>query len=245
MPTHMGHPGPWFRVQQRLSPDDGPVTTILFDMDNTLFDLVEAKLAACREVVAAVGKGDRDELFRYFREGQWGFEDWRNIRDYLCDHSRYSDERYETCCRIYDTVKLDGIVPYPNVPETLETLRDRGFRLGVITDAFARDAERRLAKADLRSRFDLVATCDRTGRKKPDAEPFLFALRALRAFPGETVLVGDSPHRDMEPAKRLGMRTVYARYGDRFSVTRTATHADFVIDDIGELPALLPRTAGL
>jgi putative hydrolase of the HAD superfamily len=64
----------------------------------------------------------------------------------------------------------------------------------------------------------------------------------MRALPEEALLVGDSPHRDMEPGKRLGIRTVYARYGDRFSTERTALHADFIIDSMNDL---LPVVSGL
>jgi putative hydrolase of the HAD superfamily len=37
----------------------------------------------------------------------------------------------------------------------------------------------------------------------------------------------------------LGIRTVYARYGDRFSLDRENINADFVIDAMGELPDIL------
>jgi putative hydrolase of the HAD superfamily len=227
-------------MQQRLDRGERDISTLLFDMDNTLFDLVEAKRIACREVVARIGKGDPGELFRYFLSGQWGFEDWRNIRDYLNDISSYSPEQYDRCCEVYDTVKLERILPYPHVSETLAALRERGFRLAVVTDAFNRDAVRRLQKTDLRSVFDLVVTCDLTGKKKPAPEPFLYALRTMQVYPDEVVLVGDSPHRDMEPGRGLGMKTVYARYGDRFSDTRTSLHADYVIDCISELLDIMP-----
>ena len=36
-------------IQATLNTDD--LTCIMFDMDNTLFDLVEAKIHACREIV--------------------------------------------------------------------------------------------------------------------------------------------------------------------------------------------------
>ncbi|MEN6611494.1 MAG: HAD-IIIA family hydrolase [Methanoregulaceae archaeon] len=227
-------------MQERLCLAEGAISTIFFDMDNTLFDLVGAKLSACESVVQETGEGTRDDLFRYFLEGHWGFEDFRNIRDYLEDRNCYTEITYEKCCRIYDAVKMDGIVPYPGVPETLAELKRRGFRLGIISDAFSREAQRRLDKTCLRQDFDLIVTCDVTGRKKPSPEPFRYALHHLAAEPSEVILVGDSPNRDMEPAQKLGMKTVYARYGDRFSEKRISTHADFIIDSMRELLPLVP-----
>jgi putative hydrolase of the HAD superfamily len=77
--------------------------------------------------------------------------------------------------------------------------------------------------------------------KKPDPAPFRFALEMLNAGPGETVLVGDSPRRDIEPSRNLGMRTVYARYGDRFSKDRITVIADYCIDSLRDLPEILSR----
>ena len=81
--------------------------------------------------------------------------------------------------------------------------------------------------------FDMVKV------KKPAYEPFLFALEMMKAHPSEVVLIGDSPRRDIEPCRDLGIRTVYARYGDRFSRDRTSISADYIIDTMAELPEIL------
>jgi putative hydrolase of the HAD superfamily len=75
--------------------------------------------------------------------------------------------------------------------------------------------------------------------KKPAPEPFLLALKMLQAGNQETLLIGDSPRRDLEPGRLLGMRTVYARYGDRFSDDRSQVQADFTIDTLSDLPVIL------
>ncbi|MDD1716568.1 MAG: hypothetical protein LUQ01_06185, partial [Methanolinea sp.] len=50
-----------------------PVRAVLFDMDNTLFDLVAAKQEACRAVVASLPRGRGEELFEYFLRPSRGF----------------------------------------------------------------------------------------------------------------------------------------------------------------------------
>jgi putative hydrolase of the HAD superfamily len=77
--------------------------------------------------------------------------------------------------------------------------------------------------------------------KKPDPAPFQFALEMMKASPSETILVGDSPRRDIEPCRNLGIRTVYARYGDRFSRDRTTAAADYCVDSLRDLPEILSR----
>jgi putative hydrolase of the HAD superfamily len=61
----------------------------------------------------------------------------------------------------------------------------------------------------------------------------------LRTTTDEVLLVGDSPRRDIEPAKKLGFRTVYARYGDRFSDDRSSVQADYTLNTMAELPEIL------
>ncbi|MFY9801011.1 MAG: HAD hydrolase-like protein, partial [Methanoregula sp.] len=63
----------------------------------------------------------------------------------------------------------------------------------------------------------------------------------LKTSPSEAVLIGDSPRRDIEPCRHLGIRTVYARYGDRFSGDRSGVPADFIIDTMAELPEILQK----
>lgn len=78
-----------------------------------------------------------------------------------------------------------------------------------------------------------------TGAHKPSTLPFLCALARLHATACETVLVGDSPRRDIAPGVVLGMRTIYARYGDRFSSPGQRGGADHAIDSFPEILAIL------
>jgi putative hydrolase of the HAD superfamily len=55
--------------------------------------------------------------------------------------------------------------------------------------------------------------------------------------PDEVLMVGDWPERDMVGAKKLGIKTVFARYGDRFDTKDSG--ADYEINDISELLGIL------
>jgi putative hydrolase of the HAD superfamily len=204
-------------------------------MDNTLFDLVGAQVAACKSVVRHLGHKDGDDLFLYFLTGSHGFESTENIRQYMEERRIPTNGMYDQACRIYASEKLRYITPYPGVKKTLAAIRARGFATAVVTDAERPDATLRLNKCGLTSFFDCVVTCDRVGVKKPAPDPFLAALDMVRARPDEVLFIGDSPRRDIEPCRKLGIRTVYARYGDRFSKTRDDIGADFVIDRMDEL----------
>ncbi len=215
------------------------IKAVIFDMDNTLFDFVEAKLKACKAVAEYLGCGDGEKLLGYFLRGIHGFEDLENILDYMRDNDVYSQEKYERCCRIYEEVKLNNIKPYPYVKETLEKLRKIGLKLAVVTDAMNGHALSRLRKTGLLHLFDVVVSADMTGKKKPEPDSIKLALQKLGVDAREAILVGDSVRRDIEAGKRLGMVTVYAAYGDRNFFEDKSEEADFTLNSIRELIRLL------
>jgi len=219
-----------------------PIRAIIFDMDNTLFDFVEAKLIACAAVIACLKLPvEPVVLLKYFLRPAHGFESHENIRDFLHDNNCYSETAFTRCCTIYYEEKIGAIKPYPHVAETLSALRARGLKLGVVTDAHNGNALKRLRKAGLEEYFDAIITVDMSGKAKPSPEPFLLAMDLLGVTASETMLVGDSIRRDIVPAKALGMLAVHAVYGDRNFHEGERDGADFMIHGIGEVVGVIGR----
>jgi FMN phosphatase YigB (HAD superfamily) len=52
-------------------------------------------------------------------------------------------------------------------------------------------------------------------------------------------MVGDWPERDMVGAAKLGITTVFARYGDTFGTVES--HADYDINDVAELQQVIDK----
>jgi putative hydrolase of the HAD superfamily len=208
-------------------------------MDNTLFDFVEAKLRACKAVVELVGETEEMELVDYFLSSGKGIETLENIADYLKDRDHYTDETYDKCVEVYKKVKLDSIEAYDGVQETLEELKSRGLKLALVTDADADNAMKRLNKTKLQDYFEVFVSTDMTGKKKPAPDSLLLAVERLGVESEQIILVGDSLRRDIDPAKKLGMVTVYAAYGDRNFLEWQSTNADFIVEDIRELIGII------
>jgi putative hydrolase of the HAD superfamily len=112
-------------------------------------------------------------------------------------------------------------------------LMRRGIRLGVVSDAPAREAWLRLCHINYHHLFEVVVTYDDTGERKPSPKPFLAALAQLGIPPKEAIMVGDWAERDMVGAKNVGMLTAFAKYGDAFGNQNVS--ADFVLEDISDL----------
>ena len=172
-------------------------------MDNTLFDLVGAQVAACDCVVRHLGHDDGDELFTYFLNTSHGFESTENIRQYMQERRIPTNGMYDDACRIYATEKLRHITPYPGVTKTVREIRGMGFATGIVTDAEKADASLRLGKCGLSPFFDCVVTFDRVRIKSRPPTPFFwpltrFAPAQMRCSSSVTVRGGI-----LNPAKNL------------------------------------------
>jgi 2-haloacid dehalogenase len=76
----------------------------------------------------------------------------------------------------------DGMVhlpAHPEVRESLEQLRDAGFRLAALTNSIAQVAEAQLSNAGIRDLFIEVLSADDAGRLKPAPEPYRLAAERL------------------------------------------------------------------
>lgn len=215
------------------------IKAIIFDMDNTLFDFVEAKLHACREITKILGRDEAEALYQYFVYSAHGYESHENIRDYLEERRLFSEEGFGECCRVYEEEKVRILKPFPGVYQVLEAIKVRGLRMAIVTDAHNGNALRRLRKLDLERFFDALITCDMTGQKKPSLVPFILAMGMLGTTPGETLVIGDSLRRDIAPAKTLGLITAYAKYGDRNLSEYSQCRPDFILETVDGILKLM------
>jgi putative hydrolase of the HAD superfamily len=137
----------------------------------------------------------------------------------------------------YRRAKEANLSVYPNVRRTLLTLIKSGIKLAIVSDAPSREAWMRICYLNIHHIFDVVLTFDDTKVHKPSPVPFKMALNQLDVRADEVIMVGDWPERDMVGAKQVGMKTVFARYGDGFNTKISG--ADWEVDDIFEIVSIV------
>jgi len=213
---------------------------VIFDLDNTLTDFMRMKEvsidAAIESMVDAGLRMDpelvKKKLFEiYDREG---IEDQRVFDRFLTQELGEIDPKIHTAAIIgYRRGREYTLVLYPHVKTTLLKLAKRGLKLVILSDAPRYQAWSRLCYLQLEHFFDHVITFEDTNVRKPDPAPFLKAIELLDMHPDEVIMVGDWPERDMVGAGGVGIKTVYARYGDTSGASQSG--ADLEIDDISEI----------
>lgn len=222
------------------------IKAVIFDLDNTLVDFYRMKDEAVKYAVEAmIDAGlriDKQKAYHkifeiYEREG---IEDQKVFDKFLMETLGYIDYKIHAAGIVaYRKAKHTALVLYPHVQYTLMELLKRGIKLGVVTDAPRIQAWTRLAQVGLHNFFDVVITFDDTGETKPSPKPFILALEKLKVKPEEAIMVGDWPERDILGGAKIGMKTVFARYGDVFGTQNSG--ADYEIEDISELLEIVEK----
>lgn len=127
-------------------------------------------------------------------------------------------------------------IPFPNLISMLEDLRDGSIHLGMITNGKGQFQMDNIRALGIESFFDTILVSEWEGIKKPNVEIFNRVLQQLNVSASESMYVGDHPENDVKGAKAIGMLGVWKRDRQWNNV-----EADFVIDDLKELP-LIVRT---
>ncbi len=91
------------------------------------------------------------------------------------------------------------------VPSALQTLRDRGLRLGLISNIYSRgQVPYNLDRYHIRQYFEIVVISSEFGWRKPHPSIFEHAAQLLELQPAQCAYVGDTLSRDVRGAQRAG-----------------------------------------
>jgi HAD superfamily hydrolase (TIGR01549 family) len=103
------------------------------------------------------------------------------------------------------------------VKELLKKLRERGIKLGIITDGRPEGQRAKLEALGLYELVDSVLITDELGGvqfRKPNDIAFRIMQARLGVPYGQMLYVGDNPAKDFHAPRALGMQWLYFRNGD-------------------------------
>ncbi len=246
-----------------------PIDIVLFDLGNTLiyFDGVW--------VPDILQEGDR-AMLSYFHgvglsldENLFIPEFERRLLEYY--EQRESDLIEQTTASVVYQLLVD--IGYPSIPpeiakkgvevmystsrqywqpeintvSTLQALKERGYRLGIISNAGDHeDVQALVDKAQVRPYFDIILTSAREGIRKPNPRIFYNALAHWQAVPAQAAMVGDLLNADILGARNAGLFSIWITRRANTLAQKTNTpeiHPDAVIADLDDLLPLLETQA--
>jgi len=217
------------------------IKAVLFDLDDTLYlerDYVHGAFLRVADEVESLGFRAACALDSYFMS-VWDHEGRDRVLDKAADRLGFPAEwvpRLVDAFRDHDP----DIRLFPEVRTVIERLR-ADYRLALITDGHAKVQRRKIRKLELDSMIDCIIIADDYGRShwKPDPLPFATACSKLGVSPGEAVMVGDNPERDVRGAKGLKMKSVRLRRPLGYFFTLEAAPEDEPDHEISDLLGLL------
>ncbi len=221
------------------------IKAVIFDLDNTLLDFVKMKQQAVKAALRAMVEAGLDldlkesfeDIFQIYRDLGWEHQQVFDL--FLKAKTGEVNNKYLAAAVVaYRRNREARLITYPNVNRTLIQLLKMSIKLAVVSDAPGREAWLRIYYLNLHHFFDQVVTHDDTGARKPSPKPFQLAMEKLDVQPDEVLMVGDWPERDMVGAQQLGIKSIYARYGDFFGPSADSG-ADWDVNDIYELIGII------
>ncbi|MGH3001890.1 MAG: HAD family hydrolase, partial [Gaiellaceae bacterium] len=100
-----------------------------------------------------------------------------------------------------------ALVPREGVVETLQTLRERGHPIGLIT-VCSEEVEQLFPETLLAGLFDVEVFSNAVALAKPDPRIYLHCCDLLGVSPSHAVFVGDGANDELEGARRVGMEAI-------------------------------------
>jgi len=216
------------------------IKAVIFDLDNTLLDFMTMKKEAVMSAISSMKEAGLDidvdtsykEIMDIYEADGW--ENQLVFDKFLKNKLGYTDNKYLAAGIVaYRRAKEANLKAYPNVQRTLNHLLENDIKLAIVSDAPSREAWMRIYYLGLHHFFETVITFDDSGERKPSPAPFELALGRLNLSKDEVLMVGDWPERDMVGASSVGIKTIFAKYGDVFGVKKSGANWD--IEDIYEV----------
>ena len=220
------------------------IQAVIFDLDNTLLDFMNMKTKAVDAAVLGMIEAGfqiemevaKNKIFNIYESKGWEYQEV--FDDFIKDEMGVLDYKILASGIVaYRKAKEASLILYPNVNSTLITLSKWGLKLGVVSDAPSREAWIRICSVNLHHIFDAIVTFHDTGMHKPSPEPFRKISSLLDVPSANSLMVGDWPERDVIGAKKRGMKTAFAKYGDVFGTQESG--ADYDIQDIKEILSIV------
>lgn len=172
---------------------------IIFDLDDTLMSELDYLKSAYTEIATLLDRENKHELFR---EMLCQFEKNENVFKSLSN--KYTDYSLEKLVRIYRN-------HYPKLhikegaKEIIETCKNKGHKLGLITDGRSITQRNKLKALDIENAFDRIIISEEFGSSKPSEANFKnFISKDVESY----FYIADNTKKDFITPNKLGWTSI-------------------------------------
>lgn len=178
-----------------------PLKAIIFDLDDTLYNEKQYIKSGFKAVGEYLGRSDAaDELWQFFEKGEPAIDAYLNKINQL--------SRKEECLQIYREHK--PLIEFNDgVAEMIGNLRNKGIKIGIITDGRPSGQRNKIEALGLEKMVDDIIITDELGGEQ-FRKPCDISYRIMQrrwGIPFEQIMyVGDNVDKDFQAPRQLGMQ---------------------------------------
>jgi len=223
------------------------IATVIFDLDDTLYDEIEYCRSGCAAVAEFLSGLDQTPAVGRIFDALWGqFTAGNRSKtfDAALDELGidYDKQRIAELVAVYRN-HVPTIALPPDSEEVLRQLRAK-YALGLLTDGFLPAQQLKVQALGIEGYFTSIVYTEQLGREswKPSPAGFERILHDLGGRPETAVYVADNEQKDFIAPNRMGFATVQLLRPARVHTSALAGRGDaaqHVINQISALPALV------
>lgn len=209
-------------------------TTILFDVDGTLFDSIPTILESFQGMFTKLEENyPGDKIIKTFL----GSDLDNTLKDFIPQEKiRLAKDTYR---EIYFAKQDLEVVPlFDDAIEILEYLKKENYTLGIVTTKMRKYATPLFDTVKIRHFFDIIIGSEDVENRKPHPEPLLKAVKDLNITLEDSVYVGDALI-DMEASNRANMDFIAVTTGTTSKKAFQKAEQKIIVSDLINLKKLL------
>ena len=213
------------------------ITTLLFDLDGTLINTNELIIASFTETLEHYypGQYTRQDILPFMGptlDETFSSIDPNRMEEMIARYRNHNWEHHDLL-----VTQFDGVY------ETIESLAQSNYRLGVVTTKRRDMAERGLKLTNLDKFFEVVVTLEDAKATKPDPEPIYKALSRFNAEATEAIMIGDN-HHDIMGGKNAGTLTAGVSWSLKGREFLESYRPDYMLEHMSDLIDILQGKQG-
>jgi phosphoglycolate phosphatase len=212
---------------------------IIFDLDGTLIDSGPDLAEAVNVMLESLGR----ERFSLETIHEWvGNGAQTLVKRALLGRAEVDEEingelfenALETFLSYYEQNVCVKTVTYPHVIAALQALRQKGYKLSIVTNKPYKFIQPILESFEIEELFDLYLGGDSLPQKKPDPTPLLHICKELSVSVEESIMVGDSKN-DILAAGACGMESIGVSYGYNYGEDISLYNPTLVVNQFDKI----------
>ena len=203
---------------------------IFFDLDHTLWDFDANAMETLADVykaldLQAAGINDFNLFCKHYlhhnailwdryHHGYISADDlkWKRMWRTLLEFKNGSEELARKMSGYFLDVLPTKQNLFPHTHEILVHLKEKQYKLHLITNGFEKTQWRKLDNSKLGHYFEEVITSEGSNSVKPNKEIFEYALRITGAELNQSIMIGDNLDADIRGAINAGMDSIFVNH---------------------------------